>query len=280
MTHHRALIDSCAADDSSAPNRILDLVYPMFSVRIMRLATVKRRSWLAVGMLTLGLTLVESLSYGIGPLPQIPCPCAADGICRPNRGSWGYSKTRWRAWPGDQISQQPAAVDQSITGDDELRVLPPFETPLPEDEDLRGPAKDKADKSKESSEDAAADDEPAISLPGPAALPGAEQLPLFDPQGNSFDVPQMEDAPPALPASLRQSAQLLSVPPLTDRRQPPASQPPAFSRSSAGTIRPVGWQQSSLALVNPATTAGQPEANTLRQAIYYEASDLDEKSDE
>jgi len=236
-----------------------------------------KQSGLATAVLLLLLAGFESLSYGLGTLPQTPCPCAADGVCRPSRDTWGYSQTRWRPWPGDPLSLQPTPAGGGTAGGGDEKPLDDRELPLPRQEDLRGPAKDKAKDKAETSEpgEAAAnpDDEPAILLPGPG------ELPAFDPQGNNqeknlIELPPTEDAPPALPASLRQAALSSNMLRLTTHHQQPATRPLVAQTIQAQPIRPVSWQQPSLGLINPASAiVADPAANPLQQAIYYEASD-------
>ncbi len=230
-----------------------------------------KQNGLAVAVLALLLAGSESLSYGVGNLPPTPCPCTADGVCRPNRDSWGHYETRWRTWPGDPASQEPTQADGATPDRDEPRSLPSFETPLPQHEDLRGPAKDKAAKA---DKDAASDD---AAGEGPEVLvPGAEAIPAFDPQGNRSEVPGeipgMDDAPPALPASLRQAARLLNLP-----QQMSQQEAPTMPAVAPQPIRQTSWQRPvSTQLVNPASAiVAGPESGALQQAIYYEVSDID-----
>lgn len=235
-----------------------------------------KQSCLAASALTLILAGFESSSYAVGDClggcaPQVPCPCAADGVCRPKRATWGYSQTRWRTWPGEQLGQQPTLADGATPDQVEGEALVPFETPPAEQEDLRGPAKAKVDRSDdEEATDEAIDgavDDPAVLLPGPEALPA------FDPQGNNqddqFELPQMEDAPPALPASLRQAARSLDMLQQTTNQQPTTTQ-----NIAASPVQQASWTgQPSIALINPASAIVPPQGETLQQAIYYEASD-------
>ena len=73
---------------------------------------------------------------GFEKRPATPCPCAADGACRPN-GPWGHTPTRWRPWPGDIIGRPPTPADEVETR--EQLQLDPFELPEPEREGQRGP---------------------------------------------------------------------------------------------------------------------------------------------
>jgi len=227
---------------------------------------------LAVAALALMLTGSESLCYGVtGCQPQTPCPCAADGVCRPKRESWGHYKTRWRSWPGELRDQQPTLTDSTTDGPEQ--ALPPFEAPIPEQEDLRGPVKDKKKKNRREEADNGVDnratDEPGQLLPGPEDL---EDLPAFDPQGHQFDLPTLEDAPPALPESLRQAALSMNVPQFSARHQP---------RTTQALVHQASQQQPALGLINPASVIVlKPEANMLQQAIYYEASDQDDSAAE
>lgn len=217
---------------------------------------------LAIGVLAATLAGSGSLSYGVtGCQPQTPCPCAADGVCRPNRETWGHYKTRWRTWPGEISGDKPTVADAPTT---EAETLPPFETPIPEQEDLRGPPKEKPSK----------DEEPAAEAEGdmPAQLlPGPEALPAIDPQGNNqHQLPQLEDAPPELPESLRQAAIMLNQPPAGQVQLAP-SQP---------HVQQVSWQPPAAGLINPASAVVVEQAgNTLQQAIYYEASEQSDQSE-
>jgi len=245
-----------------------------------------KQSGLAVGLLVLVLAGSESLSYGGNCSPPTPSPCAADGVCRPVT-PWGYSVTRWRSWPGESVGQ-PTPADAAGEGDEQ--GLGPYELPLPEQEDLRGPAKDKA--GEDAGGENAADEAAGEMVPGEGPvqqLPGPGALPAFDPQGNQSEIPGqipgmpgqipgMDDAPPALPKSLLQAALAPSItaPSVTARQQTPATQPLGTTAEGAQPVRQASWQQShSIQLINPASAiVVEPKAGSLQQAIYYEASDL------
>lgn len=233
--------------------------------------------------------------------PSTPYPCAADGTCRPKRETFGSYHTRWRPWPGDP-QQAVSTLDDDQTPDDK-QELKGFERPTPEKEGNRAPAKTKAFQSPESepepetdaSEAATEEQEPATDLP-------AEDLfPDFDDQSSYQLLPPQDDAPPALPPSLRKFAtshQLarIAVPQLPQTnpvresfaiapnpaQQATAKKPQqqslrypepisaitqvaAEQRISSRTHRPA-----SMNLVNPAATGTHQGA---QQAIYYEATD-------
>lgn len=208
--------------------------------------------------------------------PATPCPCTVDGSCQPN-GPWGYSGTKWRPWPGDVVGAAPATAEEEETR--EQLQLDPFELPLPQKENERGPNTSKRASAPRPTADAAQPDvevneapEPALPLPDVGPLEGAQpergfelpddldlnppaderpadapqpQPPLRRPQAppeqqqpaepqDDFDPfssldgppaapaevirrasaqsPNQEDAPPALPASLRKVSQSLSAP--------------------------------------------------------------------
>lgn len=158
--------------------------------------------------------------------PPAPSPYLADGVCRPHRTTWGYSRTHWRPWPADQ-ARQPTPEEAAAT--EKEPQLSPFERPNPMQEDLRGrtktaPSKSGNDAAIETETPAASGpveqptEEPALDLPQDEALPG------LDPQGHlqGPTAPEkekkvahrprtaaprspldQEDAPPALPESLR-----------------------------------------------------------------------------
>jgi len=237
---------------------------------------------LAASVLAFSLACLESLSYGDVCLPPTPSPCAADGVCRPN-GDWGYSRTRWRQWPGDPGAPQPTPSDAETPGQDEEQGLRGYETPAPEQEDLRGPAKGKdKDKGASSEEDEVIDVLDGALDGGPAAQPllGPEALPGFDPQGILEALPPADDAPPALPESLRQSASIQGAPRQTaPMRLPiPTDRLHTNSKQTNPNSKPItqaSWQQpKAIGLINPASAiVVQPEKDALQQAIYYEASD-------
>ena len=145
----------------------------------------------------LGLTLffdvigsTDAKGAGVGCLPPTPSPCAADGICRPNQASFGYSPTRWRQWPGDPKTEEPTPAAEQET--EEEMKLEPFEHPAPEEEDTRGPSKTK------SFTPAEEDSSPAISEEVP--------FPELDQQGSIPVEIRPDDAPPELPRRLRRLA--------------------------------------------------------------------------
>jgi len=129
--------------------------------------------------------LSEAKGAGVGCLPPTPNPCAADGICRPNQESFGYSQTRWRPWPGDPKPEPPTPVEDPAT--EEEMKLEPFELPTPEEEDIRGPTKTKSFTPPE--------EDPSEVSPDP--------FPELDPQGSIPALPRQDDAPPELPRRLR-----------------------------------------------------------------------------
>lgn len=241
---------------------------------------------LAVAVLLLVVAGSESLSYALGDAicgcsPTTPCPCAADGVCRPKRQTWGHYTTRWRTWPGEQRGRGPTPADEAPGAEEQLDPLPDYETPLPEQEDLRVPPKAKKKKADdESSEPLELPGEaPGQLLPGPEAAPG-DGAPLdLDPFGQLPAIPAMEDAPPALPASLRQAAISMGMPRVTMQRQPSMPQQPRVVQASATQpIRQADWQSSApIQLINPAAAIKtSATAEPLQQAVYYEASDLEE----
>jgi hypothetical protein len=149
--------------------------------------------------------------------------------------------------------------------------LPPFEAPLPQQEDLRGPAKDKKS-NEENEEEGEAEAVDEGDLPA-QLLPGPEALPAIDPQSNQLRLPPQEDAPPALPESLRQAALQLNM----------SSAVPTQAALPVGQlqVQQASWQQAATGLINPASAVmDAPEANSLQQAIYYEASDLSDSAPE
>jgi hypothetical protein len=208
-----------------------------------------------------------------GNLPATPPPCAADGVCHPNRMTWGVYGTRWRPWPGEKVGIEPTLSGDATDESGEV-ILPPKVLPSPIDEDLRGQRPKPKAKSSSGTEilpeQAPGEEEPNLI----DALPDFEQpaLPAFDPQGKRAPNPHGEmppdDAPPALPESLRLTRQSLQSAGL--RSLPPVASP----TPSSGVVRTVWQADAPIRLVNPAATAvvgDRPQMSS--QAVYYEASD-------
>jgi len=153
-----------------------------------------QRSCLSAAQLAALLSLVvfsvatgfsDAKGAGVGCLPPTPSPCAADGVCRPNQASFGYSQTRWRPWPGDPKPELPTPAEDQVA--EEEMKLEPFQRPAPEEEDIRGPTKTKSFTPPE--------EDSSQALPDP--------LPEADPQSSIPALPLQDDAPPELPQRLR-----------------------------------------------------------------------------
>jgi len=167
----------------------------------------------------------------IGCLPPTPSPCIADGICRPNRELFGYSRTRWRPWPGDPLPEQPTPAEETTTEDE--MTLEPFEHPAPEEEDTRGPAKTKSFAPPEKD-----------SLPESGEMPAEGVLPEPDQQGSAPAQLHQEDSPPELPQRLRRYVSVSRLRHLSVAQSSPVAQPAKFNLSlpSRGSRRAAGWQ--------------------------------------
>lgn len=241
-----------------------------------------QRTGLAIAVLLLGVAGFQQLSYAVGDAlcgcsPTTPCPCAADGVCRPKRTTWGHYNTRWRTWPGEQAGRTPTPADQTADEAEEIDPLGPFETPKPEQEDLRTAPKARKKKVDDDAPAELPGEEPAQLLPGPDAQPEGDALPDLDPFGQLPTVPEMEDAPPALPASLRQAAASMNMPRVATRTSVPTTKQRMNITPGmlAQPVQQVSWQPTgNMPLINPAsavrtTTEHQP----LQQAVYFEASD-------
>ncbi len=230
----------------------------------------------AIGLaLLVGLaTVLDAQAQGPSCRQPTPSPCAADGTCQPNHDSWGYSQTRWRQWPGNPQPEQPTAVESQEV--EEEMKLKPFQRPTAEKEGIRSPAKTKSPRT--ASEDDA--EQPEQALPENA-------LPELDQQGSLRAMPLQDDAPPALPRSLRAVALSVGNAPLAKGPVSRTQQPKAYVSSlSGGQSRPktapahrqqalspehavqaVAQQRLSANLVNPAAN-GVSSGSQL--AIYYE----------
>lgn len=141
----------------------------------------------------------SATALGRAPLidPPTPPPCAADGICYPNTGSWGYYPARWRTWPGTQLEPTPAKSPTEAG-----RISPelgPAEPPPADVEDAAAPPS--SARPREEGEKAAPGEKPpAAAPPGESTLPS---VPLPDAESASPLRPAgAQDPPPSLPQSL------------------------------------------------------------------------------
>ncbi|MEM8943793.1 MAG: hypothetical protein AAGD11_01315 [Planctomycetota bacterium] len=246
-----------------------------------RCQTLIRTTIVAAATLLVALASVR-VGYALGDCacgcsPSTPCACAADGVCRPKRDSWGHYKTRWRAWPGEPSGQTPTLADQQGAAAPEVTPLPDYETPLLEQEDLRAPKKKKQEKAEEADDAMPIElpgELPGQLLPGPGDAPADQAAPDLDPFSGVPEVPPMEDAPPALPASLRQAAESMGMPTLSQKSQTGLKPAAILQASAEMPIQQADWQSSELTkLVNPAAAAIEPAGAPLQQAVYYEAAD-------
>ncbi len=236
---------------------------------------------MGLAAIMLGLTIVSSAGAH-GPLPATPCPCAADGMCYPNRGTWGNYTTNWRPWPGDTIglTPTPEAVSPELQ-----QELPIFLRPQPDQEDLRGPAKPQRTPADESA--APGGEQPADGFEDAPVDDGLE-IPGFGPQGGLQPLPQIEDGPPALPRSLSQALRMApntqvnlqqnTVPKATVNVNPVTASRPLSSNVPVANSRYVtptsGTTAHNIELGNPAAAKVQKTMDQdLQQAIYFEASD-------
>ncbi len=247
--------------------------------------------------IVMGLSVAGSaLAYG--PHPATPCPCAADGTCYPKRETWGYYKTHWRIAPGESIGPPTPAG-----GIPEIKdQLQPFIRPLPEEEDLRGPAKPVRPAAPAEQPAATvegqqppqegqgqqpaqpANEAPAAAPAGGLELPGLPGVEGLGPQGSFKPLPRIEEGPPALPSAL--SAALSSLPPqqpnvehATVVANPVAAVPAVKSNlpvANSRYVSPVSTANvGNIELANPAAKNVQKTMDQdLQHAIYLESSDL------
>lgn len=144
-----------------------------------------------------------------------PAPCTAEGGCYPARPTFGWNKTNWRRWPGTDLGG-PAPEPAGIR--DEL--VPPFEEPAPEDEDVQAPAAIEDEGDTSSDEGEVSDRSPVGTRPPAGARPAAGSRPGGEINLPSLPEPQLprpglrpnsrpgaqpagEDGPPALPFGFR-----------------------------------------------------------------------------
>jgi hypothetical protein len=110
-----------------------------------------------------------SCALAVSPIPidrPTPPPCAADGTCYPNEGTWGWYQCRWRKWPGEELVPTPAGVQPTPAQVQKGTDLTPFETPTPEHEDMQAPP---STKKTESTSAATPEGESGVPSEGAAA---------------------------------------------------------------------------------------------------------------
>jgi hypothetical protein len=267
-------------------------------------STTRRGPWgkHLAATIVMGLTVAGPV-MAHGPHPATPCPCAADGTCYPKRDTWGFYKTNWRPAPGEKVGRGPTPAGQEAQ--ERLLELPNLIRPLPEQEDLRGPAKPTRPAAVNTEVNAASPENgPAAGgqqppaggqLPPAGAQPPANRgeaapaeaqpleglgLPGFGPQGSIQPLPQIEDAPPALPSGLNRALTALpNANSATASRTTVVANPvrPAASSlpvANSNYVTPVSNTQR-IELANPAAKNVQKSMNQdLEQAIYLETTDL------
>ncbi len=126
-------------------------------------------------------------------------PCTAEGGCYPNRPTFGYTKPRWRQWPGAKYNTgAPEAAGPS-------EQLPAVDEPAPEEEDKQAPPPIEDVESPSAGDEGA--DTPGFeeeAAPGiEVTLPPLPEGPFSTPrpatQPFQNQAPIQNNAPPALP---------------------------------------------------------------------------------
>jgi hypothetical protein len=142
-----------------------------------------------------------SSALAVTPLPidrPTPPPCAADGTCYPNEGTWGWYQCRWRKWPGEELVPTPAGVQPTPAEVQKGTDLTPFETPSPEHEDIQAPP---STKKTESSSAATPEGESATpsegATPSRTAPSSETPMPPRPPQGTP--APSRGNSTPSYP---------------------------------------------------------------------------------
>ena len=151
-----------------------------------------------------------------------PPPCAADGICYPNTGEWGFYPGRWRRWPGHELMPTPVEpTPAERLGPD----LSPYETPTPEKEDEQAPPASTKKPAPESTVEpgAAAPESDGTDAP---MTPSYEPSPLTPPAEPTTDLDPPPTPPFAMSSAIRSQAAASRVP--TDPR-PGAARPASAS---------------------------------------------------
>ncbi len=210
-------------------------------------------AYFAIGGAALGETRLDR------PTPPPQC---VDGVCTANPASYGYFKTRWRAWPGLGVAPMPSAEPQPTPS---LPGVPPYEVPPPEKEDLKAPPPTKSAQPVTTGTTPPAGAAPGVLGPGgptpptgtepfgpreTGAGPSAPPFPLppagtqpgpfqpstpFQPQSGPFS-----PAGPPTPLQRPTTAPLGEGPPTSDLDLPPAPRFAALqSAATANAASPV-----------------------------------------
>jgi hypothetical protein len=151
---------------------------------------IDRLVLVSVAALMLGSTLVEDARGW--QHPATPCPCAADGVCRPN-GPWGHTPTKWRPWPGDTLGREETSAEETETRKE--FPLPDHELPPITKEGLRGPDIVKPPRPKREESEAA---EPAIAQPQADPLEGVDPLGIGGQEDFNLEPPVEDPLQPAI----------------------------------------------------------------------------------
>ncbi|QDU53939.1 hypothetical protein [Aeoliella mucimassa] len=81
---------------------------------------------------------VATASLLAAPIGQpTPPPCSPEGVCTPERPTWGYTKTKWRPWPGTTTGQSQPGEEAPVGSG----IIGPNKHPAPEAEDKMAPPK-------------------------------------------------------------------------------------------------------------------------------------------
>jgi hypothetical protein len=167
-----------------------------------------------------------------------PPPCAADGTCYPNEGSWGWYQCRWRKWPGEELAPTPAGVQPTPAELQKGTDLNQYETPTPEREDTQAPPS--TTKKTEPGSTNTPEEEPAAPSEGGVT---PRPTPSTGPPAASPRTPQGAPAPsrgystPSYPAPYKPTP---SPPQGTRQPTSDADPPPALPwRMSASARRPA-----------------------------------------
>jgi hypothetical protein len=224
-----------------------------------------------LSLLSLSVAFVAAaLAVPISIHDRGPCPNAADGVCVPNRRTYGYYSTKWRPWPGRRPPSATKAGQRGLEG--APHDTQPYELPPVEEEDTFGQP----------------GGPPLPGVAGPAGKPPAAGQPPAGGGAVEGDLPpkpplDSEDAPPVPPPSLQGKgpaaapARGAAPPPTTPGAGPPLGgyrHVPSHSEPTSGQrTADLVWKQRTRHV--PATHTSQhftpiphverqPAANPLR----------------
>jgi hypothetical protein len=194
-----------------------------------------------------------SCAFAATPLPidrPTPPPCAADGTCYPNKGSFGWYQCRWRKWPGEELQPTPAGVQPTPAEVQKGTDLNPFEAPSAEHEDTQAPPSTKKTESSSTTTPEGESTAPSEGAETPRSVPNAGSPPTAPPRppqsgpapSRGYQAPSYQSPykpVPTSPNSTRQPTSDADPPPTLPWQAAASARRPAVADVSPSGTRPA-----------------------------------------